>query len=150
MARAPANQEITPELLAAVRASVATHTQKTQSAGGDNTGGLVVAQLDRVVQYYKLTTSDVILIGTFGGLGSLFLAVSGTAFGYYLDLNTTAAFATDPLSVRAAFLRDTVTPIAGWVCIISAAIGVGFIGAGGWRFKTIKDDHKERTGRATI
>lgn len=120
------------------------------AGGGGNSGGVVFEQLDRKVSYYKLTSSDITLLGFLGFLSSLFLTVGGGAFGFYLNFQMSLAFAPSPIPPAAEVLKVTVAPIVFWVGLAFLALGL-FLGiASVIRFYFIRKDHVKRTGSTTI
>ena len=117
---------------------------------GGNSGDLLVEQWDRKVRYYKLTSSDVWLLGFLGLLGSIFLTIGGAALGLWINLKMSAAFATLPLTAEAIVYKDTLGPFAGYAGLVCCGLGMAAGIVGAVRFWFIKRDHVERVGSAKI
>lgn len=120
------------------------------SAHGGNTGDLLVEQWDRKVRYYKLTSSDVWLLGFLGLLGTTLLTIGGGLLGLYINLEMSAAFATLPLTPEAIVYKTTWGPFSYWAGLACGGLGVASGIAGAARFWFIKRDHVERVGSARI
>jgi hypothetical protein len=128
-------------------------TDESGSGGGSNTlaskansgqgggGGVFFEPLDRSVIYYKLTSSDVILLGGLGVLATLFFSAASACFSFYVNLHITLAFATQPLPAEAQLYRDTFQPFSWYGGIIFFVIAVIFSGGSIWRFNAIKKEH---------
>lgn len=117
---------------------------------GGNTGDLLLEQWDRKVRYYKLTSSDVWLLGFLGLLGSILLTIGGGFLGLYINLKTSAAFATLPLTPEAIVYKDTWGPFSFWAGLVCGGLGMAAGIAGAARFWFIKRDHVERVGSVKI
>lgn len=117
---------------------------------GGNTGDLLVEQWDRKVRYYKLTSSNVWLLGFLGLLGTMLLTTSGGLLGLYINLKMSAAFATLPLTPEATVYKDTWGPFSFWAGLACGGLGIAAGIAGAARFWFIKRDHVERVGSAKI
>ena len=113
--------------------------QNTAQGGGG--GGVVVETWNRNVSYYKLTASDVILLGGLGFLSTLFFSLGFAALGFYANIKTGVAFSSGPLSPEGELFKDTFMPLFFYSGIVLVIVGVAFTLGSVVRFHYIKKEH---------
>ena len=114
-------------------------SQENSAQGGG--GGVLFEPLDRSVIYYKLTSSDVILLGGIGILATLFFSASSACFSFYMNLRITLAFAAQPLLPEAQLYKDTFEPLSFWVGLVCLGLALIFAVMSVFRFNSIKKEH---------
>jgi hypothetical protein len=114
---------------------------KPITGGSGGGGGVNLTPIDRHVTYYKLTSSDIILLGSLSFLSTLFCSAGSAFLSYYFNLQASLALATQPLSGKAQFLDETIAPATWYVGVFLFAIGLlsGIIGM--FRFNSIRKEH---------
>lgn len=118
--------------------------------GSAGSGDLLVEQWDRKVRYFKLTSSDIVLLGGLGVLSTVFLSIGCGLIGFYINIEMSEAFATLPLSPEAKVYTEQIGPMVLKFGIGFAALGVLSACSGAVRFWFIKRDHVQRVANATL